>query len=340
MYHANRQTTATIAAMIRSNMIKHCLAPFLDQLGGRQSRRNRDLYTTRLQPFIDLHGDQPPDTITMTMITDWLALMEERGYQPSTLTGYRQAVKTFFRWLHEIGLIPHSPIARMKVGSTNSSRIRLPDAVALQTATALATSWMLESDEPTKIRDGCLFRLATTCGPRSQELRNLTLSEVKRSLQKGGDGWGMYECQSQGKTGQTLIRFGPEVAAGLRRWLAVRPADARINLCLIPTKRTRTRADRNLIWRKMSRSALDSVFVNLCAAAGVAPIRPHTIRHQVGTDIARSSGAKIAAVVLNHADAYNGAATANRYYIHTDQQDVAEALVPRDALDKLFRPRF
>lgn len=298
---------------------------FLNQLGGRKSPRNRELYEKRLALFLDMYGDLAADEVDGGQIGEWLEIISARGYTPATMAGYRQAIKAFFNYLVNEEIIDRSPARRLKIGTTISQRRKLPVENHLRRAEALAIEWMMRGKDE-QVRNGAIFALCTRCGLRSQEIRSLKLSEVQRALQRGPNQFGYYEAATAGKTGEAMARFDQIVADGLDRYLAeFRPKKARINICFIPNRRTRTKADSELRWRMLTRSALDNIFVNLCKAAGVPIIRPHLIRHWVGTRITREQNAKTAARVLNHAD-WQTAATALRYYAHVDESDIGAAI--------------
>lgn len=89
-------------------------AMFLEQLAG-QSPRNRELYTHRLRGFLQLHGRKQPDDITRSDVNQWLQVLINRGYAEATLSGYRQAVKSFFQYLLQEEEIDRSPAARPDV---------------------------------------------------------------------------------------------------------------------------------------------------------------------------------------------------------------------------------
>lgn len=196
------------------------------------------------------------------------------------------------------------------------------------------------SDVRQQVRDGTIFMLSRSCGPRSREIRQLRLSEVRRALQTGPDALGVYTATSQGKTGETLLRFGPDVADALRRWLQMRPPAA-IDVCFVTLRQVAGQGDASRRYRPLARKSLDGVYERVCQAAGVPLIRSHAIRHHVGDTTTRAHGPKIAAMILNHRDA-DTASTAIAFYHHPDQLDVSRAVMGMDSADdlnQLFQPR-
>ncbi len=328
--------------------ISEHLEPFLDQLGGSQSPRNRELYTLRLKLFLKMFGDHEPAAVTAADVQRWLSILDQRNYAETTMAGYRQAAKTFFNFLVDEEVIDRSPIRKLRT----APRVQVSDLVAdklppdedVATACALATRWMLESDRYRNVRDGVMFRLSRCCGLRRQELQRLKLSAVKRALKRGINQYGFYSTGgSRGKTGEIIARFDEETAAGLRRYLTMRPKQATINVCFVPGKRTRLESDDDLRWRMLSESTINSAYARLCEAAGVSPIQLHIIRHWLGTKTTREQDPKTTGRLFNHRD--KTGATALRYYAHVDDSDIGNAIngngygnsAEIDAMSNLFR---
>lgn len=300
---------------------------FLDNLGGRQSPRNRELYTLRLRLFLEMFGERAPGDVEAGDVQQWLSVFDGRNYAESTMAGYRQAVKTLFNWLVDEEVIDRSPVRKLRtparVSSADLVADKLPNEADLLSARTVAQMWMVHSSLYREVRDGLMFRLCCACGLRRGELQRLKLSAVETALRRGINEFGFYEAKSRGKTGEVIVRFDTDVAVGFERYITIRP-NARIDVAFIPAKRSRTKTDRELRWRMMSASSINQAFASLCAAAGVSAIHPHTIRHWLGTRVTRDFDAKTAARILNHRD--KTGATALRYYAHVDDSDIGAAI--------------
>lgn len=321
--------------------VQNAINQFVAARGGRKAARTRQLYEQRLALLAEMYEMVPVEDITGQHVQEWLAVLERRGYAPATMAGYRQAIKSFFVWCHASNLVATNPAAELRIGSFISRRRKLPNQTDLERVLALARQWVY-SAEAAQVRDACIVLLSAACGPRSREIRQLRLSEVRRALQMGPDAIGVFVASSQGKTGETLLRFGPDVAEALRLWLTIRPAAATIDVCFTTVRQVAAPGDKSRRFRPLARRSLDGAYEHLCRAAGVPVIRSHAIRHHVGDATTRQYGARVAAMILNHRDADTGA-TAIAYYHHPDQLDVSRAVrgldsAEADPINQLFAP--
>lgn len=336
-------TSASLCTIggVKIMLVADAVNQFIAARGGRKSLRTRELYQERLRLFESMHADVPVEQLSGEHVAIWLDVLERRGYAPATMAGYRQAIKAFFRWCVENKLLASSPAAELRIGSFISRRLKLPNSADVDRAVAEARRWC-QTDDPQQVRDGLIVLLSRTCGPRSREIRQLRLSEVKRALGVGPTA-GVYVLSSQGKTGETLLRFGEDVAAGFRQWLAIRPKTA-VDVCFVTLKQVDAPGDADLRYRPLARRSLDGAYERVCQAAGVGLIRSHAYRHYIGHMAAQEHGPKIAAIILNHRDAAT-AQTAIAYYHHPDDADVNRAVLelghdsaePEDPLNALFR---
>lgn len=303
-------------------MLNDQLEKFIEQLRG-QSAANRYNYRRRIRPFLATYGEWAIHQITRADVNAYIATLEERGYAEATLAGYKQAIKSFLAWCAEREGIS-SPARHVTVGSFVSRRSKVPPETAVSRLFTLATAW-LDSDKPDQIRDGLVWLLSEFSGPRLREIRELRKSEVEAAIRRGPDAEGIYRATSKGKTGEITIRFDGRLAAGFKRWLDVRP-DAGIDICFVGICRTRTKRDKELRYRPLSRSGATKIYQRLAEAAKVEhAVLSHALRHRRGDQTTRRFGAKVAAIILNHADQDTGA-TALAYYHHPNEEDASKAL--------------
>ena len=149
-------------------MINNLINQFIEELSG-QSAANRRNYRTRLRLFGEMYGDETPGTITAAKINAWHNAIKARGYQPATLAGYRQALKSFFNWLVGRGEISISPADHLKVGSFISRRTRLPAETEVSRCLGVARIWS-RSRRPLMVRDGLVWLISYVSGCRLREL--------------------------------------------------------------------------------------------------------------------------------------------------------------------------
>lgn len=315
---------------------------FLDQLTG-QSEANRYNYTRRLWPFIEANQDTRLAQITRVEVNAFIAQLNARSYAEATMSGYRQALKAFFNYCVRRGYLSRSPADHIKTGSFLSRRRKLPPEPDVVCITALAEQW-LKTDHPRQVRDALIWLICEQSGPRQREIGELKKTEVEYALRAGPDNHGIYRVVSRGKTKEVFIRFGEHIAAGLRKWLQLRPPSS-LDRCFITVRKTITASDPTYRYRALSRSATTHLLENLAAAAGVdKAVFSHALRHRRGTQTTRQHDAKLAAMILNHRD-WQSAKTAMAYYYHPGEDDVSVVLASTHThselveLDKFFGVR-
>lgn len=305
-------------------------AEFLETLRG-QSDCNRRNYNHRLRAFLERHGRQTAATLTPADVNRWHRELQQLRLAPATLAGYRQSLKAFLNYCVEVGDIGRSPAAHLAIGSFASSRAdKLPGEDAVARVSDVANAW-LDSGHPQRTRDGLIWLLSCTSGPRLGEIRNLLLADVEASMRVGPDEYGVFRVPSIGKTGRVTIRYAGRVVDGFRAWLALRPATPE-PVCFVTTRPPA---------RGLTRSAANHIYESICAAAGVEPaILSHALRHRLGDLTTRQFGPKVAAILLNHRD-WQRAATAIAFYHHPDEADASQAVVfggaPHDEREELHR---
>lgn len=225
---------------------------FLDELSG-QSESTRYNYTRRLAPFLETNKKKTLVQITRADINAFIAQITARGYAEATLSGYRQALKSYFNYCVRKGYLPRSPADHVKTGKFTSQRRKLPPEPDVEKITQLAEQWLM-SDSPRKVRDAVIWLICEQSGPRQREIGELRKSEAEYALRMGPDAHGIYKCVSRGKTKEVFIRFGEHIAAGLVKWLKMRP-QCNLDRCFITARPTVTVADPVPRFRPLSRSA-------------------------------------------------------------------------------------
>jgi len=347
MGHIARDTLPPAAGRtMATQTLAELFDDFLSDLSGQSAASQRN-YRHRLAVFLESYGDMTPGEVQRRHVNEWHAALVARKLAGPTLAGYRQAVRAYFNWLVAEGYLARNPTAHLRIGSYIPSRPKLPAESDVECITNMVNGWLearrsarlalsqapatgrhsaalhqLAYPDPACVRDAAIWLVARGCGPRSGELCNWRLSDLRRALDRGPDAAGVYVSASRGKTGATLIRFDARTAEALRNWLAARPA-AECDYVFVTTRHYRTRDGR---YRPLTRAALGHVFESLAHEAGASSIvRSHALRHRVGHLVTKQHGPKVAALLLNHKDA-DTAATAIAFYHHPDEADISRAV--------------
>lgn len=293
------------------NKINPHLQQFIDELAG-QSETNRRNYRHRVSSLLRF-ARRPLDEITTADVNRWLRSMEDDGYSPVTLAGYRQAAKAFFGWCEERELVACSPANHLRIRRVVPDVVHVPDEDDVKAVTAVALRWMRD-EEYRRRRAAFVWLYCLESGCRRGGLLALRVAQIADASPLAN---GVFAISSREK-GQAVVHQFTAVAmdAG-RQMLELRPR-ARNKMLLVGTRAPH---------RPLSESGLNRDFINICAEARVRTIRSHALRHRLGDKLTREYSPKLASKKLNHADIQ----TTLLWYHRADMDDVAEATAAQAA---------
>jgi integrase/recombinase XerC len=133
-------------------------------------------YASDIRDFVqwaldrDLHT---PAAVTKRTLREYLVMMHGRGDARSSIARRRAALRAYFGWLSERGLIEENPAARLSAPKPHEV---LPTVVAReQLDVLLDTDW---GDDPWALRDRALCEVLYGAGLRVSELCGLTLEAI------------------------------------------------------------------------------------------------------------------------------------------------------------------
>lgn len=236
-------------------------------------------------------ADDAPDSVlaavTLATLRGWLAAQAEDGLSRTTLARRGAAARSFYTWAMESGRLESNPAARL-----SSARASVTVPVVL-TPTAMVT--MLEAAEarcaggdPLDLRDWAAAEMLYATGMRVGELAAVDMADLN---------FGERLVRVMGKGAkERIVPFGVPAARAARMWLdhgrpmlAVESAPSPAFLVGRQGRRVDQRQVREAIHR-------------LAAAAGVADIAPHGLRHTAATHLV-NGGSDLRSVqeVLGHA---------------------------------------
>lgn len=234
------------------------------------------------------------DRIDLALLRSWLGSMAAQRMSRSTLARRGAAVRCFFAWAHEEGLVSQDPAARLV---TAQPRPALPTALAVAPATQLVESAReaATDDDPAALRDWALVELLYATGVRVSEMAGLDVDDVDL---------GQRLVRVMGKGGkERVVPFGAPAARAVQAWLSRgRPQLAREDsgpALLLGVRGGR--ADPRQLRTAVHRAS---------ALAGVDDVAPHALRHTAATHLLQG-GSDLRSVqeLLGHASL----ATTQRY---------------------------
>jgi integrase/recombinase XerC len=179
-----------------------------------------------------------------------------RGRAAATLARHVAAIRTFYRWLLETGVVEKTPTDDLqppKVGRTLPRHLSVPQAHEVV------------EEEPSP-RDRALLEVLYGGGLRVGELVALDVPDVDLAT--------AIVRIRRGKGGkERRVPLGPPAVAAVRAWLAERP-DAEDDALFV---------DRN--GRRLSDRSVRRVVAKAGARAGVPDLHPHALRHTFATHL-------------------------------------------------------
>ncbi|MCE2454506.1 MAG: site-specific tyrosine recombinase XerD [Gemmatimonadetes bacterium] len=263
--------------------------------------------------FFLSRGIGHPASVALGDVRDWVTELIGAGLAPSTIRRAQSALRTYFGFLLDEGVVESDPTERLDAPRLT---LTLPHFLTPDEMEAL-----LASPDPTSRlywRDVAIIEVMYATGVRVSELTQLSLFDLHETE-------GFLRVLGKGSKERIVPLGGPALTA-LRRYLReLRPKLAR--------EKTERRIflgarggplRREIVWRMLK---------SLAARAGIptAKVHPHTLRHTFATHLIEG-GADLVIVqeLLGHADIGT-----TQIYTHLDRShlfDVHDRCHPRARL--------
>ncbi|GBC84958.1 Tyrosine recombinase XerC [bacterium HR11] len=235
-----------------------------------------------LQAYVAHHGDawEHLGYAELVGFAGWLA---ERGYRLSSLLRVLSAVRSFFRFLTEVRVLPENPAAFLAVPRRDR---RLPEVLSEADVDRLLEA--IPTQSPVGRRDRAIVSLLYATGLRVSELVRLRLDDLDLTE-------GRLLCRGKG---------------GRVRWLPIgRAARADLEAYLTTVRPRWCRFGResavflNRRGRPLSRVAVWQRLKHWARRAGLAgSVYPHRLRHTFATHLLqRGADLRTVQVLLGHA---------------------------------------
>jgi integrase/recombinase XerC len=227
----------------------------------------------------------------------FIAAGHRRGLGAKTLQRMLSALRTFFDFLVESGLLRHNPADGVSAPKT---RRRLPEILDVDQAARLLD---IDAGDPLALRDHALMELIYSSGLRLSEAVGLDLGDVDPAS-------AVVEVTGKGRKTR-LVPVGRMALAALRRWIEASAAlRAPGETALFVSRRGRRISPRSVqiridAWAR--RQGLD------------VKVHPHMLRHAFASHLLESSGdLRAVQELLGHADL-----STTQIYTHLDFQHLA-----------------
>jgi len=262
------------------------------------SPHTREAYRLDLSDFIAWLQRRHIGTlneVSRRHIMDYLLDGREKGRSPATLSRRLVAIRVFFRYLHQEGLL-----AANITDAMDSPRLWkiLPETLSVAEVERLLNSPDLK--KPQGVRDKAILELLYGSGLRVSELTALTLDDLHADAR-------YLRCTGKGRK-ERVVPYGVSAQDHLQRYIEeVRPhwnRDPRQRHLFL--SRRDLPLSRKTVWRMIKRYALK---------AGVDhTISPHTLRHSFASHLlANHAPLRVIQEMLGHADI-----ATTQIYTHVD----------------------
>jgi integrase/recombinase XerD len=290
------------------------LEQFLDflRLEKGLSPHTGEAYQQDLTDFIrwlQRHHISSVNDVTRRHIMDYLLDLKEKGRAPTTLSRHLVAIRVFFKFLQQEGML----------GSNITDAMDAPRLwkILPETLSVAEVEKLLQAPDvkkPLGIRDKAMLELLYSTGLRVSELVGLKLDDIHSDAR-------YLKCMGKGRK-ERIVPFGKSARDHVQIYLdEVRPQWNRE-----PRQRALFITKRDL---PMSRKTFWHLIKKYAALAGVKrEISPHTLRHSFASHLlANQAPLRVIQEMLGHADI-----STTQIYTHIDSGRLK-------SVHKQFHPR-
>ncbi len=257
--------------------------------------------------FLEERGLSGWESADRERLLDYLDELQSRGDTATTIARRLVALKMFYRFLADEGMI-REDFTRV-MDSPKLWRI-LPDFLSVREVDALLNAFANTAADPLELRNRTMMELLYSSGLRVSELADLPMGAVDFETEL---------IRVVGKGSKTrIVPIGKPALRLLRRYLKeARPilAETAPRASFVFLSRHGRRLDRERIWAIVKEAAL---------RAGIDKnIHPHTLRHSFASHLL-ANGADLRTIqeMLGHADI-----STTEIYTHVDVQDLRKAIL-------------
>ncbi len=247
--------------------VEKAIDKFLQSLRQRNaSVHTIKAYTGDLDNFAAYVGARSWQSIDHLTIRGFLSHLYQRGLGKNSVARSLAAVRSFYRWLAQEGVVEQNPAALVSTPKLPKKLPRVPTIEEMNT--------VLEGQLPEVAsfpeRDLMMFELLYGCGIRNSELIGINLDDIRLSSEA-------ILIRGKGKK-ERYVPFGDSVKTGLASYL---PARQRV---LAERKKNTTALLINQRGGRLTTRSVGRIIKKIAVAKGLSPdVHPHTLRHAFGT---------------------------------------------------------
>lgn len=223
-------------------------------------------YTGDLDNFSAYVGAHHWRSIDHLTIRGFLSHLYEKGLGKTSVARALAAVRSFYRWLAQEGVVEQNPAALV---STPKLPKKLPRVPTIEEMNTVLDGQMPEVASFPE-RDRIMLELLYGCGIRNSELIGINLDDMRLSSEA-------ILIRGKGKK-ERYVPFGDSVKAALAVYLPLRQQT------LAERKKITTALLINQRGGRLTTRSVGRIIKKVAVAKGLSPdVHPHTLRHAFGT---------------------------------------------------------
>jgi integrase/recombinase XerD len=224
------------------------------------------------------------EQVTPAVVQDYLFNLRQRDYASSTVARKVAAIKSFFDYMFNRGILQEDPTALLESPKVKK---HVPHTISHEDVERLLAA-PKQHQTPQAIRDSALLEILYATGMRVTELVNLNVADLNLDAK-------ILICGASDKR-RRLAELGPDVEKALRLYMEVgRPA-----LVVRPSE---TALFLNHRGQRLTRQGLWLIIKRYVNEVGIEEqVTPHTLRHSFATHLLNTgAGLREVQIRLGHA---------------------------------------
>src|SRR5580704_11962819 len=247
--------------------VEKAIEKFLHSLRQRNaSVHTIKAYTGDLGNFSAYLGSRNWRSIDHLTIRGFLSHLYEKGLSKTSVARALAAVRSFYRWLAQEGVVEQNPAALVSTPKLPKKLPRVPTVEEMNTVLDGQMPEVASFPE----RDRIMFELLYGCGIRNSELIGINLDDIRLSSEA-------ILIRGKGKK-ERYVPFGDSVKVALASYLPARQQ------LLAGCKKNATALLINQRGGRLTTRSVGSIIKKVAVAKGLSPdVHPHTLRHAFGT---------------------------------------------------------
>ena len=241
-------------------------------------------YTGDLENFAVYVGSRDWRGIDHLAIRGFLSHLYEKGLGKTSVARSLAAVRSFYRWLAQEGVVEQNPAALVSTPKLPKKLPRVPTIEEMNTVLDGAMPEVAAFPE----RDALMLELLYGCGIRNSELVGINLDDIRLSAEA-------ILIRGKGKK-ERYVPFGDGVNRALSQYLPAR------HKLLLEKGRNCNALLVNMRGDRLTTRSVGRIIKTIAVAKGLSPdVHPHTLRHAFGTHMLEE-GADLRAIqeMLGH----------------------------------------